>query len=527
MPTTRARSVDVRNPATGAPAGSVPATPADDVAAVVATARAAQPAWQALGFDGRKAILDRWRDWLVEHRDRVLDALVAESGKTRDDAVFTDWAYIVDSLSFWGAHAEGYLDEDAVHPSSPFLFGRRMSVRYAPRGVVGVIGPWNFPLAMCLGDGIPALAAGNAVVLKPATLTPLSSAVAAEGFTAVGGPDGVLTVLAGGGTGPALVDAADMIMFTGSTETGRDIARRAANTLTPVSLELGGNDPMVVLADADLDRAANAAMHFGMFNAGQVCQSVERIYVEQPVYEPFVAKLTAAVEALRQGAPAEPGTVDVGALTDPDQLDVIDEHVRQAVEGGARVTTGGARLEGEGLFFQPTVLADCSQDMRVMQEETFGPVVAVMAVDDADEAVRLANDSEFGLSASVFTADGGAGLDVARRIEAGGVYVNDALLNGVAFEAPFGGWKSSGMGSRGGADGIRKYCRPQLLGIADLTPEREIYYYPTDPARSSQIEKLLTALQTPVGRAVGGALALVGRTPAPRVLGAVQRRVGL
>ena len=252
-------------------------------------------------------MLDALRLWLIANRDRVIDALIAESGKTRDDAIFTDWSYVIAALQFWTQHAQDYLADEPIHASSPFMFGKRMATRYEPLGVVGVIGPWNFPLAMCFGDAIPALMAGNTVVLKPASLTPLSSLVIAEGLREVGAADAVVSVAIGPGTGPALVDAADMIMFTGSTEVGRDIAVRAAARLIPVSLELGGNDPMVVLADADLERAANAAVFWGMVNSGQVCQSVERVYVEERAYERFLALVG---ERVRRVAPASTASRD-------------------------------------------------------------------------------------------------------------------------------------------------------------------------------------------------------------------------
>ncbi len=293
-------------------------------------------------------------------------------------------------------------------------------VRYRPVGVVGVIGPWNYPLNNSFGDCIPALAAGNAVVLKPSEVTPLTSLLMAEMLAESGMPEGVFQVATGRGeAGAALVDEVDFVMFTGSVATGKKVMARAAETLTPVSLELGGKDPMIVLADADLERATNAAASYGLNNSGQVCISVERIYVEDSVHDEFLDKLTQKVEALRQGPPGAPGTVDVGAIIFPPQIDLIEAHVNEAVERGARVVTGGSRGEGPGRFFQPTVLADVDHSMRCMTEETFGPTLPVMRVADAEEAVGLANDGPYGLQASVWTRDVVKGEELARRIESG------------------------------------------------------------------------------------------------------------
>ena len=337
--------------------------------------------------------------------------------------------------------------------------------------MIGVIGPWNYPLTNSFGDCIPALAAGNAVVLKPSEVTPLTSLLIADAMRECGLPEHVFAVATGdGATGAALIDEVDMVMFTGSTATGKKVMERAARTLTPVSLELGGKDPMIVLADADVERATSAAAYYSMQNAGQTCISVERVYVEAPIYDEFVDKLTRKVSALRQGASSGPGTVDVGAITFPPQLDIIGRHVDQAREAGARVLTGGASREDGGRFYEPTVLVDVDHTMACMTEETFGPTVPVMKVADADEAVRLANDSDYGLAASVWTRDAARGEEIARRVEAGAVCVNDAQLNWLAFELPMGGWKSSGLGARHGAGGIRKYCRQQSLLVTRFVP---------------------------------------------------------
>jgi acyl-CoA reductase-like NAD-dependent aldehyde dehydrogenase len=372
--------------------------------------------------------------------------------------------------------------------------GRKLVVRYRPVGVVGVIGPWNYPLTNNFGDAIPALAAGNAVVLKPSEVTPLTSLLLADAIRECGLPENAIQVAVGGAdTGTALIDAVDFVMFTGSTATGRKVMSRAAETLTPVALELGGKDPMIVLKDADIERAANAATYYAMQNGGQTCVSVERVYVEAPIYDRFVDAVTQKVKALRQGPPAGPASVEVGAVTFGPQLDIIRRHVDQAREGGARITTGGHVREGDGRFFEPTVLADVDHSMTAMTEETFGPTVPIMKVADAEEAVRLANDSPYGLGASVWTKDLARGEQIARRIQSGYACVNDANVNYFAYELPMGGWKESGLGVRHGAAGIRKYTRQQAILVTRLAMKRDVHFFPYS-ARTTKLLGRLTKL---------------------------------
>jgi acyl-CoA reductase-like NAD-dependent aldehyde dehydrogenase len=499
----RSDEIRVENPATGEFVASVPRIAPADVAALVARARAAQPAWEALGFDGRGEILRRAQKWVVENSDRIARTIVSETGKTYDDALIAEIGYVASAFGFWAKHAPRFLGDEKVRASSPFLVGRRLVVRYRPLGVIGVIGPWNYPLTNSFGDCIPALAAGNSAVLKPSQSTPLTSLLMAEGLRESGLPEDVYLVAAGdGAAGEALIDEVDMIMFTGSTATGKRVLERAARTLTPVSLELGGKDPMIVLADADVERAANSAVYASMQNGGQTCVSIERVYVEAPIYDDFVDRVARKVSALRQGVPDGPGSVDVGAMTFAPQLDVVSRHVEEARAAGARVLVGGrASHQQGGRFYAPTVLADVDHSMSCMTEETFGPTVAIMRVSDADEAVRLANDSPYGLAASVFGKDVARAEQVARRIEAGAACVNDAQLNYFALELPMGGWKESGMGSRHGAPGIRKYCRQQSLLITRLAPKREIHMF---PYRARTTKLIAQALKLFYGRGKRG-----------------------
>src|SRR4051794_28382914 len=293
--------IPVDNPATGQVIGTVPDLSADQVKEIVARARAVQPAWEALGFDGRGRVMRRAQKWVLDNAQRVMDTIVSETGKTYEDAQLAEISYGASAFGFWAKNAGKYLADEKVKSASPMLLGRKLISRYRPLGVIGVIGPWNYPLTNSFGDCIPALMAGNAVVLKPSEITPLTSLLMAEALRECGITEHVFQVATGRGeTGAALVDEVDMIMFTGSTRTGKRVMERAAQTLTPVSLELGGKDPMIVLADADIERAANAAAYYSMQNGGQTCISVERVYVEAPVYDEFVQKVSEKVRALRQ-----------------------------------------------------------------------------------------------------------------------------------------------------------------------------------------------------------------------------------
>jgi acyl-CoA reductase-like NAD-dependent aldehyde dehydrogenase len=488
-------TIDVENPATGEVIRTLPVTTPDDVRAMADRARAAQPAWEALGFEGRGRVLRRMQKWVVDNSERVVQSLVDETGKTYEDAAVVELAYGAGALGFWAKHAPDYLADERVRTSNPFVLGRKLVVRYRPVGVVGVIGPWNYPLTNSFGDAIPALAAGNAVLLKPSEVTPLTSLLLAEGLRECGTPEHVLQIAVGGpDTGTAVIDEANFVMFTGSTATGKKVMARAAETLTPVALELGGKDPMIVLADADIERAANAATYYSMQNGGQTCVSIERVYVEAPIYDRFVDAVTERVKALRQGPPTGPASVEVGAMTFPPQLDIVSRHVEQAREAGARITTGGHVREGAGRFYEPTVLADVDHSMTAMRDETFGPTVPIMKVADADEAVRLANDSPYGLGASVWTKDLARGEQIARRIESGYACVNDANVNYFAYELPMGGWKDSGLGVRHGAAGIRKYTRQQAILVTRVAMKRDVHFFPYKASTTKLLGRLTKVL---------------------------------
>ncbi len=484
--------IEVINPATGDRAGAVAIDSPASVAETVARVRTNQAEWEALGIEGRYNWLGKLRDWLLDNAQRVADTMQAETGKVRADAT-TEAVYLTNLINFYGSKAEKFIGDESVRPHSPLLAAKKLTIQYRPFPVVGIISPWNFPLTLALGDAIPALQAGAAVVVKPSEFTPLGLAEVVKAWKEeIGAPDVFDCVQGIGETGGALVDAADFIQFTGSDRTGRKVMARAAETLTPVSLELGGKDPMIVLADADLERAANAATYGGMMNSGQICMSVERIYVEEPAYDEFVAKLTKEVGALRQGADGRTPEKDVGAMTSPNQTAIVEDHVNDALASGAKALTGGKRVEGPGDYFEPTVLVDVDHSMKVMRDETFGPVVGVMKVRDSEEALRLANDTRYGLSGSVFGEKERA-EKVARRVECGAINVNDVLVNYLAMDVPMGGWKESGIGFRHGEYGIRKYCRPESIVATRFGGKREPNWFPYTKARRGLVGRIAQA----------------------------------
>ncbi|HEY1510063.1 MAG TPA: aldehyde dehydrogenase family protein [Solirubrobacteraceae bacterium] len=484
-------TISVENPATGELITTIPVLGAQELSKLVAKGRAAQPGWEELGFEGRAKVLRRAQKWMLDNADRIIGVVVSESGKTHEDAQLADLGYTVSALGFWAKEAPHYLADERV-PSwnNPVAAGKKLVIRYAPLGLIGVIGPWNYPIANSFGDCIPALAAGNSVILKPSEVTPLSSLLMEEMMLECGAPEGVFQVATGdGSTGAALIGQVDCVMFTGSGRTGKKALAAAAEAMIPCYLELGGKDPMIVCADADIQRAANAAAFYSLNNGGQVCISIERVYVEEPVYDRFVEAVMDNVRGLRQGAPMGVGTVDIGAVTFPPQVEIVDSHVRDAVAKGAKVLTGGHQRPGPGRFYEPTVLVNVDHSMDIMRDETFGPTLPIMRVADAEEGVRLANDSQYGLQASVWTSDIERGEALARRIEAGVVCVNDAQINYTALNLPMGGWKASGLGTRHGAQGIRKYTKVQSLLVTRRALKREPFMFPYRAGRTMMLRR--------------------------------------
>jgi acyl-CoA reductase-like NAD-dependent aldehyde dehydrogenase len=478
QPDTRQRTIEVRNPADGAVVGEVPNDSAETVAAKARELRLFQPEWEALGPRGRKKWLLKFQDWVIDNGEHITDVVQSETAKVRADASI-EAPMTAGLLDYWAGNAEAFLGDRHPKPHNLLMMTKRLTTVYRPYPVVGLIIPWNFPFANASLDGIAALAAGAALLLKPSEVTPLSAVEFARGWTEIGAPPVLALTTGYAETGAAVIANSDYVHFTGSTATGRKVAVACAERLIPYSLELGGKDPAVVLADADLERAANGIAWGGMTNSGQVCVSIERVYVEAPIYDEFVAKLSDKVGQLRQGKDDDKYRFDVGAMATAAQRDIVARHVDEAVAGGARVITGG-KPTGIGTFFEPTVLADVDQSMSCMREETFGPTLPVVKVADEDEAIRLANDSRYGLSATVWTGDPARGERVARRIEAGAVNINDAMANGFQFGLPMPGWKDSGIGARnGGAEGILKYCRAQAITTPRIpTQANEPLWYP-------------------------------------------------
>ncbi|HEX2127936.1 MAG TPA: aldehyde dehydrogenase family protein [Solirubrobacterales bacterium] len=470
---------DVHRPVDGSVITSVAIASPAEVAERVARARAAQREWEAIGFGGRRHWLERLRDWIFDNQDRLDTIMQEETGKVRADAALEAF-YCVDAINFWNEQGPKWLADEIVTPHVPLLRTKRHKIAYRPYGVVGLISPWNFPVILSLGDSIPALIAGNAAVIKPSEITPLTVTEMARAWREdIGAPDVLHVVNGMAETAGALIDEVDYLQFTGSERTGKIVMKRAAETLTPVSLELGGKDPMIVTRDADVDRAVNATAWGGLVNTGQICISIERVYVEEPIYDEFVTKLQSTVETLRQGADGDTYTAEVGAMTSPAQAGIVSEQVEDAREKGARVLTGGRRKDGPGDWYEPTVIADVDHSMKVMTDETFGPVIPVMKVKDVDEAVELANDTKYGLGSSVFAGDPEEGERIARRIEAGHCNVNDVLVNYNVLGLPMGGWKNSGIGVRHGAAGIRRFCHTEALTVPRMRQlKSEPFWFP-------------------------------------------------
>ena len=483
---------EVHRPVDGSVIETVAIDSPESVAAGVARIRAAQPAWEAIGFAGRRRWLESLRDWILANQER-LDALMQEeTGKVRADASLEAF-YCLEAINFWIDQGPKFLADEVVTPHNPLLRAKRSKIVHRPYGVVGIIAPWNFPVILSLGDALPALMAGNAVVIKPSELTPLTLMEIVRGWREeLGAPDVLAVVNGMGETGGALVDESDYVQFTGSERTGKIVMKRAAETLTPVSLELGGKDPMIVTRGADVERAANATAFGGLLNTGQICISIERVYVEEPIYDEFVEKLRAKVEELRQGDDSDSHyTSELGAMTSPAQTEIVSSHVEDAREAGARILTGGKRKDGPGEWYEPTLIADADHSMRVMREETFGPVIPVMKVKDVEEAIELANDTKYGLGSSVFAGDAEEGERIARRIDAGHCNVNDVLVNYNVLGLPMGGWKSSGIGVRHGAQGIRRFCHTEALTIPRLPqPKSEPLWYPYGPRQRGLVRRL-------------------------------------
>jgi acyl-CoA reductase-like NAD-dependent aldehyde dehydrogenase len=491
---TAPETIEVRNPATLKPIAALPLASSAAIAAAVNRGREVQAQWRTTTFAERARLLYRLRDLLLDEQDKLADVLTAETGRPRAEAYGNELFYLCDAIGVWAKKSKRYLRPINIRPHFPLMKFKKVVSTYAPRGVIGIISPWNFPLTLTLGEALPALMAGNAVIIKPSELTPLTALFGAEAAMKAGFPKDLVQVVIGrGDTAEALIDHVDMISFTGSVATGKKVMRRAAERLIPVSLELGGKDPMIVLKDADLERAAGACVWGALMNAGQACTSIERVYVEAPAYDDFVARVCAKARAIRQGPSDAP--VDIGCMTSETQLAIVSAQVDEAVRLGAKILVGGGRNpEYPGFYYQPTVLIDVNHDMRIMKEETFGPVIPIMKVRDAAEALRLANDSPYGLGASVFSRNREVASMLAEQIESGAVCVNDSLVNFIVPDTAMGGIKESGFGYRHGPEGIRKYCRQKSIVIDRFGLKQEFPWYPSSEQKARQTRHLLRLL---------------------------------
>jgi succinate-semialdehyde dehydrogenase / glutarate-semialdehyde dehydrogenase len=458
--------IEVRAPALGRLLGRVPHCTAEDVELALLRARAIQEDWAQRSFAERAAPLLRFHDLVLERQDEGLDLIQLESGKVRQHG-FEEVADVAIVARYYAENVERHLRPRRRQGALPGFTST--SEHFLPCGVVGIIAPWNYPLSMAVTDAIPALLAGNAVVLKPDQKTPFTALWAAALLEEAGLPAGLLQVVTGEGAeiGTPLIQGVGFLTFTGSTETGRKVARQAAERLIGCALELGGKNPMIVLADADLDAAVAGALRGCFSSAGQLCISIERLYVHEQIYPQFVDRFARAARDLRLGFSLEDDAFDVGCLISETQRERVEAHVRDAVDKGATVLAGGrARPDLGPTFFEPTVLADVTPEMTLFAEETFGPVVAVSRFTSIHEAIERANASRYGLNASLWTRDAALARRTANRLRIGTVNVNEAYAAAWgSVDSPMGGFKDSGLGRRHGAEGIRKYTEPQTVAV--------------------------------------------------------------
>src|SRR5579859_6685221 len=462
------------NPATGEVFENIPKTDTREIAGIIGNARRAQEKWRTTSVTERCALLGELKEAILSSRNELADTIVRESGKPRVEALFADIFVSLDTAAYYAKNLRKLLQSERVphHSSAAKLKSGRLF--YEPLGAIGIISSWNYPLAIPVGQIIAAIAAGNGVVCKTSEFTPKCGELIQEMFARSGFPDSLVNIIQGAAEiGQALIDARpDKILFTGSVATGRRVAESCAKNLTPSVLELGGKDAMLVLADADLEVTSSAALWGSFTNCGQVCLSVERLFLEKSVSEKFLQLCVEKTKSLRLGNGAGPAT-DVGPLIRPQHVQRMRDLLDDATSRGAKILCGGnARPDLGPCFFEPTVISGVNSSMRLFQEETFGPILAVQIVDNADEAVRLANDSPFTLAASVWTSDNSRGRQIASHLRAGAVMVNDAISYFAIAEAPHGGCNASGWGRTHGKAGLQELVRTKYIDV-DRLPHRE------------------------------------------------------
>ncbi|MEA2160519.1 MAG: hypothetical protein QOD66_2899 [Solirubrobacteraceae bacterium] len=485
------------NPATGARVGAVPITSPDDVAAVVDEVAKVQRFWAQLTLADRARYLERAGQVLIDESDEIRDLIVREQGKPRNEAFSMEILPTIDALRWIGHAGIEILSDEKIPMSQVFLKTKSSAFTYEPLGVIGVISPWNYPWSIPFGEVALALMAGNGVVLKPASLTPLLGERIARVFERAGVPEGLVRVIHGPGTGPALIDSrVAKIFFTGSVETGRGVGEQCAKRLKGSILELGGKDPMIVLPDCNLEHAIAGALWGGFANAGQTCSGIERVYVMREVAEHFISGVVAGAQKLRVGDPIEWDT-EIGPMVTREQYEIVRELVDDAVAAGATLCCGGPAESpaglGDGAFYAPTVLTGVTHDMRIMREEIFGPVLPIVVVDSEDEAVALANDSDFGLGASVWTSDRSKGERIAREIESGMVWINDHMFSHGACQCSWGGVKESGLGRTHSKFGLYE-CVNVKLRVWEPSTVRNAWWHPYDETLGQALRQTATIL---------------------------------
>jgi len=468
------------DPSTGEEIGRVPLMDAAEVAAAVAKARVAQPAWAGLSYRDRARFILRAREVVLDQLEEIAKLISRETGKPVTEAIAMEIVPTLDLMHYFADNTKQLLKRKRISLGQYNFMARKSYIVYKPLGVVGIISPWNFPWATPLDEIVMALMAGNAVVVKPSELTPFTALKIADVFKQAQLPDGLLQIVTGDGTtGAALVEAGvNKIMFTGSVNTGKRVAEAAAKHLTPVVLELGGKDPMVVFEDANLENAARAAIWGAFCNSGQACASIERCYVHESIADKFVDLVVKETGLLKQDK-ASTDNIDVGAMTNERQLEIVEDHVSDAVQRGAEVRTGGHRLDGsKGWFHQPTVVTNVDHSMKLMRDETFGPVLPIMTFKTDDEGVRLANDSIYGLTASVFTGDIDRGKRVAEQIDAGTVMINEVVYTHAVAQTPWGGVKQSGYGRTHGTLGLLELVSAQHIHVNAIPKVADVWWFP-------------------------------------------------
>lgn len=493
-----ARPVESRDPATGEVWKSYVATSVAEVAEAVARARAAQPAWAAAPLGTRIRVLRRFHEVLYKRRHEVAAVLTRENGKSAAEAFSTEIATTLDFARYYAAATPRFVRPTWQTGLALAMKRKRVRILHEPYGVVGIIAPWNYPFMLPAAEMLPALATGNVVLLKPSEFTPTTGALLGELFRQAGAPDGVVTVLQGDGTtGAALARAdVDKVFFTGSVATGRKVAVACAERLVATSLELGGSDAAIVLADADVRHAARGVVWGRCSNAGQTCVAPKRVFVEAPVYDAFVAELGRVVGALRVG-PGSSSDTDVTALIRASSVATLTAQRDDALARGARVVAAATVPADAGSYFAPTVLADVPDDARVLHEETFGPLLPVVRVRDADEAVARANASDFGLSGSVWSRDTTKATAIAARMQTGSVTINDAIIAAGMVEVPHGGVKTSGVGRSHGLEGLAECVRTKAVVADTFTAWRQAWWYGYSASHTAGLDAYVRFAHSP------------------------------